>query len=36
MHYKIPGEIQEQELSGKYKNQTFDSEIKTSLRLAFQ
>ena len=36
MHYKIPGEIHEQELSGRYKSETFDSEIKASMRFGFQ
>lgn len=36
MHYKIPGEIHEQELSGRYKNETTDFEIKAALRFGFQ
>jgi hypothetical protein len=36
MHYKIPGEIHEQELSGRYKSDTAESEVKASRRLAFQ
>lgn len=36
MHYKIPGELHDQELSGRYKSVTTDSEIKASYRFAFQ
>lgn len=36
MHYKIPGEIHEQELSGRYKTSSSESEIKASLRYGFQ
>lgn len=36
MHYKIPGEIHEQELSGRYKTATSDSELKAAFRYGFQ
>ncbi len=36
MHYKIPGEIHEQELSGRYKTSTSESEIKAAFRYGFQ
>jgi hypothetical protein len=36
MHYKIPAEIHEKELSGKHKTRTSDYELKTSYRYAFQ
>jgi hypothetical protein len=36
MHYKIPGEIHDQELSGRYKTETTENEVKASRRLAFQ
>lgn len=36
MHYKIPGEIHEEELSGRYKTETSEGEIRASRRLAFQ
>jgi hypothetical protein len=36
MHYKLPGEIQDQELSGRYKTETSESEIRASLSYAFQ
>ncbi len=35
MHYKIPGEIHDQELRGRYKSQTSDLELKESFRRAF-
>lgn len=35
MHYKIPLEIYEQELSGRYKNSTTEEELQLSLRQAF-
>ena len=36
MHYKIPGEIHEQELSGRYKTASSESEIKAAFRYGFQ
>jgi hypothetical protein len=36
MHYKIPGDIHEQELSGRYKSETSDYELRTSFQFAFQ
>lgn len=36
MHYKIPGEIHDQETQNRYKSTTTESEIKASYRYAFQ
>jgi len=36
MHYKIPAEIHEKELSGKQKTKTSDYELKASYKYAFQ
>lgn len=36
MHYKIPAEIYEQELSGKFKTSTTEAELQLSLRHAFE
>lgn len=36
MHYKIPGEIHEQETSGRYKTTTSESEIRAARGYAFQ
>ena len=36
MHYKVPADIHEQELSGRYKSLTSESELKASYRSAFQ
>lgn len=36
MHYKIPGDIHEQELSGRYKTSTNESEVKAAFRYGFQ
>lgn len=36
MHYKIPGEIHDQELSNRYKSVTTESELKASYKHAFQ
>jgi len=35
MHYKIPGEIHEKELSGRFKTKTTEYELKASYRYAF-
>jgi hypothetical protein len=36
MHYKIPAEINEKEMSGKMKTKTTNNELKASYRYAFQ
>jgi hypothetical protein len=36
MHYRLPGEIHQQELAGRYKNQTSESELRMARRLAFE
>lgn len=36
MHYRIPAEIHDQELRGKYKTTTTDAELKEAYRYAFQ
>jgi hypothetical protein len=35
MHYKLPGEIHEQELSGRYKKETTEFELRASFQSAF-
>lgn len=36
MHYRIPAEIHDQELKGKYKTTTTDAELKETFRYAFE